>query len=43
LRRIAIQFGRPLPFKPGEQTENKAQPDSDLVQVRSGNTNSAAE
>ncbi len=43
LRRIAIQFGQPLPFKPGEQTENKAQPDSDLAQVRSGNTHSAAE
>ena len=43
LRRIAIQFGQPLPFKPGEQTENKAQPDSDLAQVRSGNTSSAVE
>jgi len=43
LRRIAIQFGQPLPFKPGEQTENKARPDSDLAQVISENTNSAAE
>jgi hypothetical protein len=37
LRRIAIQFGQPLPFKPGEQNDNKSHTDANLAQVISAN------
>ena len=29
LRRVAAQFGQPLPFKPGEQNDNKGRADSE--------------
>jgi len=37
LRRVAVQFAEPLPFKPGEQTEDKTESDTqqhlDLVTI----------
>ena len=33
LRRIAVQFAEPLPFKPGEQTDSAHQPEEDFASV----------
>lgn len=33
LRRVAVQFAEPLPFKPGEQKGNREQQEEDFVSV----------